>query len=175
MIRTRSIIKNLSYDTLVKQGIIPDLTPLIQQVPTTIAVKRYPPFIYANKDEERFTFFGMLFEYIIRAGLRINLQQTFDLGIDPNINNTSDIVEYLKIYETEHNMYDVSQAALVLTSALFEKNVYTQHDIKNYIPTIINIIKEIITKWHLCDDYLTKNFLINHSLVILISPLINVS
>lgn len=84
MIRTRAIIKNLSYDKLVMEGIIPDLLPLSSQSPTTIATKRYPPFVYSNKNEDKFSFFGMLLDYVIRAGLRVNLTRKIDLGTDPN-------------------------------------------------------------------------------------------
>lgn len=55
MIRTRAVIEHLSYDTLVKQGVIPNVYALIEQSPTAVAVKRYPPFVYTKKD---FTFFG---------------------------------------------------------------------------------------------------------------------
>lgn len=50
MIRTRAIIEHLSYDDLVKQSIIPDLLPFIGQSQTTIATKRYAPFVYASKN-----------------------------------------------------------------------------------------------------------------------------
>lgn len=159
MIRTRAITDKLPYDMLVKDGIIPDLLPLINQSKTTITTKKYPPFVYAVKD---YAFFGMLLDYIIRAGLRINLQQKIELGTDPvvqNVQNFSDdeminIATHINIYETSSNIYDIAKSALILTSTLYGKTSYDQEQIQNYIPTIINIIKELIIKWNLYGMYL---------------------
>jgi hypothetical protein len=91
MIRTRTIIERLSYDKLVKQRIIPNLLPFIEQSQSTIAIKRYPPFVYSNKGDEKFSFFGVMMDYIIRAGLRINMSQKIELGVDHSV----DIIQTL--------------------------------------------------------------------------------
>ena len=67
MLRTRFVIQNLSYDDLVSQSVIPDIFPLVKT-----STKKYPPFVYRTKE---FSYFGSLADFIIRAGLRINLDQ----------------------------------------------------------------------------------------------------
>src|SRR3990170_3091728 len=79
MIRTRAIIQHLSYDILAKQGVIPDLVSVVAKAPT----KRYPPFVYKGAE---FAQFGVIMDYIVRAGLRINLRQPVELGNDPTAN-----------------------------------------------------------------------------------------
>jgi hypothetical protein len=151
MIRTRAIIKGLSYDDLVKQGVIPDILPLIGQSQTVIATKRYPPFVYAAKD---FAFFGMLMDYIIRAGLRLHLTQKIELGTDPvadiipilSDDQMVNIMGHLNNYQTSNNINDIARSALVLVSTLYGKTIYSQEEIQRYIPSIVNILKEIIEK-----------------------------
>lgn len=159
MIRTRAIIAKLSYDDLVKQGIIPDLLPLINQSQSTIATKRYPPFVYKAKD---FASFGMLFDYIIRAGLRINLKQNVELGPDPNSNYIQNLpdkemlemLSCLNRYETSTNMNEIANSSLVLTSTICGRESYTKEEIQRYVPTIVNVIKEIIAKWNALGGFL---------------------
>ena len=159
MIRTRAIIEHLSYDDLVKRGIIPDLYHLIQQSQTTVAIKRYPPFVYAVKD---FAFFGMFYDYVIRAGLRINLAQVTNLGTDPItdvIQRLSDeqmmqMMMHLSTYETSKNIHDIARTSLELTSGLYGQKSYSQENIQGYVPTIVNVIKEIVAKWNVYSGYL---------------------
>jgi len=162
MIRTRAIIQKLSYDDLVKRGIIPDLFSFIEQSETTVAIKRYPPFVYCNKEGSKFSFFGVLMDYIIRAGLRINLKQKVEIETDPITNiiqtspdeNIPNIVESLTNYETSNNINDIIRDALVLTSTLFGKSIYSHEEIQKYIPCLVNIIKDIVAKWNSYGVYL---------------------
>ena len=169
MIRTRAIIKNLSHDSLVKEGIIPDLSQIISQSPTTIAVKRYPPFVYSNDDDGKFAFFGMLLDYIVRAGLRINLAQPFVLGQDPNIDTIQELdtdkmiqaVTDLNVYETSKNMNDIVRTSLTLTSIMYDKHIYSPENIQKYVPTVVNIMKELVAKWNVYSTYLVGTIRFN--------------
>ena len=160
MIRTCAIIKNLSYDNLVKQNIIPDLMPLINQFHAAIATKRYSPFVY--KADDAFAFFGMFMDYAIRAGLRINLTQPVELGVDPSVpfiqtlpdDKMLNIMEQLSLYETSKNINDTTHASHILTSTLFNRDPFTHGDIQSYVPTMVNIIKEIVAKWNTYISYL---------------------
>lgn len=151
MIRTRAVIERLSYDTLVKQGLIPNVYPLIEQAPTAVATKRYPPFVYQQKE---FAFFGLFWDYMVRAGLRLHLPNT-KLGTDPcaeMIQALPDaemmtMITQLSTYETGTNMHDIATAALALVSGLYGKEVYTVADIQGYVPTIVNALKELATRW----------------------------
>lgn len=152
MLHTREIITRLSYKKLLEEGVIPDILSIINKNPKVITNKRYPPFVYEAKD---FAFFGMLMDYLIRAGLRNGLSQTTELGIDPtsnNIQNLPDIelmemIKHLNIYETSKNIHDISQSALELVSFMYNKHPYNYGQINGYVPTIINIINEVIIKW----------------------------
>jgi len=159
MIHTRDIISHLSYDDLVARSIIPDLMPHISESPSVIATKRYPPFVYATKD---FSFFGMLLDYVIRAGLRINLQQPVSLGSDPNTNKIQtlpdaqmlEIAGHISRYETSKNINDIAEDSRVLTSIMYDKSPYTRAEIQSYVPTLVNVIKEVIAKWRMLQKYL---------------------
>lgn len=156
MIHTRSITEKLSYDTLVKQGVIPDVYPLIQQSATAIAVKRYPPFIYSNKHTDKFSFFGVFWDYVIRAGLRINLPNV-NLGTDPYVNavqqlpdtDMMNMMQQISKYETSKNMNDIAQSARLITSRLHGNECYSHAEIQAYVPTMVNVIKEIIARWNI--------------------------
>lgn len=159
MIRTRAIIERLSYDDLVKQGIIPDLMPFINQSPTVTVTKRYPPFVYQSKN---FSFFGIVLDYIIRAGFRINLQQKVELGTDPVIeiipalSDTAMLsaLENLGKYETSTNMNDIAGCAFELSTILCGQTSYTIEMIAGYVPTLVNIMKELVAKWTYFVSYL---------------------
>lgn len=161
MIRTRAITDHLDYDNLVARGIIPDIVPSIQ--PTALTVKRYPPFVYSCQDDDKFSFFGMFMDYIIRAGLRVNLTQSVELGIDTNAEAIQtlpdtkmlEIMDHLNKYETSRNMNDIAQAALVLTSMMYGKSLFNREQIQGYVPTLVNIVKEIINHWNILGTYLT--------------------
>lgn len=159
MIRTRAVIEHLSYDTLVKQGVIPNVYALIEQSPTAVAVKRYPPFVYTKKD---FTFFGVFWDYMIRAGLRLYLPKT-ELGVDPctemiqTLPDTEmlEMIRHLSIYETGTNVHDLAQSALTLTSGLYRNKLYNPADIQGYVPTIVNVIKEVVNRWNVYAEQLS--------------------
>ena len=144
----REIIKNVSYDYLVKTKLIPELL-------CNNCIKKYPPFVYSNKDDDKFSYFGMLIDYIVRGGLRINIKQSVDLGIDPTCNSIEQFSEdkilnavtQLNIYETSSNIYDITTAALYLVSILYDKKVYMDDNVKTYVPSIINMIKALVAKW----------------------------
>lgn len=151
MIHTRSVVEKLSYDALVKQGVIPDVYPLIQQSPTATAVKRYPPFVYKAKE---FSFFGMFWDYVVRAGLRMNL-----LDVKCGVDSYTEMVQSLpdaemlammaeiSSYESSNNMNDIARTALTITSQLYNGKPYTQGEIQGYVPTMVNVIKELINRW----------------------------
>jgi len=169
MIRTRSITDNLSYDDLLKQGLIPDLCSVVNQSPNAIASKRYPPFVYKSKD---YSFFGMFMDYAIRAGLRINLTQTIDIGTDPIIDviqqlpdhEMSILLEQLHMYQTSKNVNVVAQSSLTLTSNLYKKSPIPKDDIQKYVPTLVNVIKSIVAKWNLYSSYLDGTIKFNSEL-----------
>jgi len=58
MLRVREIIKDLSYDHLLSEGIIPDIITPMENYPNTMLVKKYSPFVYACKSQSNFSFFG---------------------------------------------------------------------------------------------------------------------
>ena len=157
MIRTRAIISRLSYDALVTQDIIPNMIPLLSD--SVMVVKRYPPFVYANKD---FSFFGMLLDYIIRATLRTKLNQKIDLGKDPILDilpklpdtQMLELMSQLSIYETSTNINDIAKAALSLITAMYNTPAYTPEQIQGYIGTLVNMTKEISDKWAYFATYL---------------------
>ncbi len=162
MIRTRAIIPHFSYDDLVKQNIIPDLHSSIEQSPNVIATKRYSPFVYSNPNENKFTFFGMFYDYVIRAGLRINLIQPVELGTDPVAEIIQQLpdVEMLRImnsmtkYTTSKNLYDIALSSLELTSCLYGTQCYSATEIGSHVGTITNVIKDIIARWNYYAVYL---------------------
>lgn len=165
MIRTRSIIKNLSYDDLLNRGLIPDLVSSINQSPTANTVKRYPPFVYKNKC---YSFMGVIIDYVIRAGLRINLDQKIDLGIDPITDifcNLSEIelssaIASLEIYQTSRNINDVVNSSFDICCIGGEAE-FDRTEIAKYVPTIVNMIKEITTKWKNYGEHLSGTISFN--------------
>lgn len=160
MIHVRDLIANLSYDKLLEYNLIPDLHGAVMNNNNIIANKRYPPFVYQRQD---FSFFGMLLDYIIRAGLRINLQQAIDIGIEPNLEKIQTLEEEkmmelickVNVYESSKNFNDVVKAALEIVNFMYERESYTNDEIKGYIPTLVNIIKELVAKWQYYQCYLT--------------------
>lgn len=157
MIRTRQIIKNISYDELVQQQVIPDIYPLV-----TTENKRYPPFVYKTKD---FSYFGVLADFIIRAGLRINLSQEVDLGTEeivefmPTFTDELMItaLEHINTYQTSTNINDIINSVYFLAGS----SRIELKDIQSYIPTYVNIIKEIIAKWNYYITYLSGKVIFN--------------
>lgn len=170
MIRVRQITDKLSYDKLCSDGIIPDLMSLINVNLQVIATKRYPPFVYKTKN---FSFFGMLMDYIIRAGLRINLNKKMELGQDPTSELITTLPEaemisktiLLNVYETSNNINDIVRASFELTTLLYGYTDYNYEDIQSYIPTIVNIIKALTKKWLYFNTYLDGFVKYNYELI----------
>ena len=164
MLRLRSITDNLSYDSLLSLGVIPDLYSLI--VESNPPTKRYPPFVYSSNN---YPFFGMLWDYIIRASLRINLPEKIDLGIDPVTSIIPSLpdsemllaLDSLHTYQTSTNINLIASSSLSLTSYLFGLSPYSPKDIQSYIGTIINTMKELMLKWSLYSKYLSGPILFN--------------
>ena len=106
--------------------------------------------------------FGLIMDYIIRAGLRINLQQTINLGVDPVSNilplltdpEIIDVTESLSIYESSKNLNDIMKVSLKLASTLLGPTNFTYDILSKYVPTSVNIIKAIIEKWQYYSFYL---------------------
>ena len=142
-IHVRDIISKLSYTSLVEQRIIPDVKSMLQ--PAVLVSKRYPPFVYAGKD---FSFFGMYMDFVIRAGLRIKLQQTVHLGTEP--------VEHMSthLYQNTTNMNDVASSSLQLVSAMYGTTPYSKEQMYSYVATTVNIMKELVAQWIVYQYYL---------------------
>jgi deoxyribonuclease-4 len=159
MLHVRELISNLSYDKLLQYNLIPDLHDVILDTESVVAVKRYPPFVYQKQD---FSFFGMLLDYIIRAGFRINLEQKINLGIEPNLEQIQtlpeeemiDLICQLNIYESSKNVYDIVKSALKLVNLMYGRESYSQEQLQGYVPTLINIMKELVVKFRYYQDYL---------------------
>lgn len=130
MIRVRAIIPRLSYDDLVASSVIPDLCSVIPIYPT----KRYPPFVYKSKD---FAGFGVLMDYVVRAGLRINYPA--DLGIEPCGSDHPS----LSTYSTTTNYNDIMTSSANLINSSFDKG-----DLQKYVGVSVNINKELSAKWN---------------------------
>lgn len=160
MIRTRAVIERLDYDRLVERGVIPDMLAFLAGYPGAMAVKRYSPFVYSTKC---FSFFGMMMDYIVRAGLRSKLTQPVDVGVDP----VSDLIpqlpddrllvaiEDLATYETSTNMHDIVRCSRNLTSILYGEEPISLADATKYVPTGVNIMKDLVQKWTYFSTYLT--------------------
>lgn len=160
MMHVRELITNLSYDKLLEYNLIPDLHGAVMNNNNVIANKRYPPIVYQRQD---FSFFGMLLDYIIRAGLRINLSQAIDIGIEPNLEKIQILPEEkmmemickVNVYESSKNINDITKAALEIINFMYERESYTKEEIQGYIPTLVNIVKELVVKWQYYQCYLT--------------------
>lgn len=166
MIRTRAITDKLPHDDLVKQGIIPDIVSIISQYPQITTIKRYPPFVYKSQE---YAMFGMIMDYVVRAGFRINLQQHVELGIDPVSSIISSLedndmiaaAQILNKYETSENINDIMTSSLKLSTILMGNTSLTDDILAKYVPTAVNIIKEIITKWNYYSEYIGANVKFN--------------
>ena len=158
-IHTRSITDKLKYPKLLKKGIVPNVLKLMESYPNAYTIKKFPKFVYDNK---AMAHYGMLFDYIIRAGLRAQLKNTqVDLGIDPILNliqtlpeeQMLSLVELLSKYETSTNIYDITSSSLEIINLLYNNHNITMDDFKSSIGTITNIIKEIVNKWNQYGPY----------------------
>ena len=169
MLRVREIIKDLSYDHLLSEGIIPDIITPMENYPNAMCIKKYPPFVYSCKSKSNFSFFGYFMEYIVRAGFRIYLDQKINHGIDPIINRVESLSEQelsdlhfdISIYESGNNINDVTMSAYNIVSILYEEFLFDIDNIKKYIPTIVNVIKELIVKWNNLNHCLNGEILYN--------------
>lgn len=102
-------------------------------------------------------------EYVVRAGFRINLQQPTELGVDPTAEAIPDLdepqmleaLDTLSTYETSNNMNDIARCSLGLTSILYTETTITREEAAKYVPTFVNIVKELVAKWTYFGYYLS--------------------
>lgn len=169
MLRVREIIKDLAYDHLLSEGIIPDIITPMENYPNAMSVKKYPPFVYSCKSKSNFSFFGYFMEYIVRAGFRIHLDQKIDHGAEPIMNMVESLSEQelhdlffdVSIYESCNNIHDMTMSAYNMVSRLYEEFLFEANHIEKYVPTIINTIKELAVKWNNLDECLKGELLYN--------------
>ena len=151
MIRVRQITDHLSYADLLRQGLIPDVVQCFQQ-DKVVAVKRYSPFVYQSKD---FPGFGIFMDYLVRAVLRTHLAQPFDLGVDPVSERIASwpeeqalaVAGLLSGYETSTNINDLARISRELAALFCGRESFSVADIQKYVPTMVNIGKELATRW----------------------------
>jgi len=169
-IRTRQISDKLSYPSLVKKGLIPDVMQLLDSYPNACTCKRHPPFVYKNKSMAEY---GMVFDYIIRAGFRSYLPGTkFDLGVDPLVNiiqslNDDEMIKtatLLSKYETSTNLYDIVLASYKMVEMTFGNPGFDCKDLSSNIGNITNIIKALSEKWKLYSPYFKGNVKYNYEI-----------
>jgi hypothetical protein len=169
MLRTREIIKHLSYDHLLSEGIIPDIISPMEKYPNAMSIKKYPPFVYSSKSKSNFSFFGYFMEYIVRAGFRIYLDQKINHGIEPITDiiqslpesQMLNIMQNVSIYETCNNINDMTISAYNIVSILYGEFLFEINNINKYVPTIVNTIKELIIKWNNLDHCLNGEISFN--------------
>lgn len=121
-VRVRQVLKELTYRSLVRRELIPDLLVLLEQTPNLLTIKRYPPFVYGSKD---YSGFGVVMETIVQNGFRIYLKQPISPE-GPYSKNFNEIVT---------GAY--SEASPVFDLASFHK----------YIPSMVNMVKELSIAW----------------------------
>lgn len=151
MIRVRQITDNLSYHELLNHSIIPDFSPQFANYPDAFLPKKYSPDIYRLK---AFSFYGFLMDYIIRAGLRINLNLHVQNESDPVFRNpaftSSDPQELSFIvnkYQDTKNLNDVVSSSIHLCSVLCGQNPFPPDFFKTKVGTFVNILKVLTSKW----------------------------
>jgi deoxyribonuclease-4 len=120
-VRVRQILKNLTYRSVLRRDLIPDLVSLFEQTPQVLISKRHPPFVYKCKD---FSGFGVVMETIIQNGFRLHLKQP----ILPKI--------------SVKNLYDSATQAHLEAEPGFNLESF-----QKYVPTMINIVKELCAVW----------------------------
>jgi deoxyribonuclease-4 len=120
-VRVRQVLKNLTYKSLLRRNLIPDLVALFEQTPQVLISKRHPPFVYQSKD---FSGFGVVMETVIQNGFRIHLKQP----IIPS--------------EEVKNLYDIATEAYMETQPEWDLKVF-----QKYVPNMINIVKELCAVW----------------------------
>lgn len=160
MIRLRVLLEGLSYDDLVRRGVIPDLVSVMAQTPTLMVAKRYSPFVYASK---AYSEYGMFMDYVVRAGLRSRLPGPFDLGTDPVAPLIPELpaevmasaVNALHVYQTSNNMNDIARYAHQLVTLLYQHSDLPEAQLQASVPTLVNICKELAAKWTVFAPYLT--------------------
>lgn len=134
MLHVREVISDLDYSDLVKRQVVPNLIKGFQTYESIGIRKRYPPFVYKDKD---YSFFGMFMDYCIRCLLSLYLDQEF-VNIPCNSKNPNDIARYCNKH----------------VASLYQREPYDQKDIDKYVGTLINITKELVQKWKKFKDRL---------------------
>ena len=121
MLRTRDLITHLNYNELVHDGYIPHIKNNILEQSHVRDIRKYPAKIYSNKS---FAHFGLLMDYIIRAGLRNTLPNEFySSGGEhcrcslPNICEHHSIIDDVTeiMYRTVTNISDTIPLAMKIT------------------------------------------------------------
>lgn len=146
MIRLRSLLEDLSYDDLVRQGVIPDLVSVL--APALLVTKRYAPFVYASK---AYSEYGMFMDYVVRAGLRTRISNSVDWGSNPTVAN----VDALHKYQTSNNFNDIVRSAHQLVTEMYEGSQLSESDLQASVPILVNICKALAQKWETFAPYLT--------------------
>ncbi|CAK7994801.1 Hypothetical protein POVR1_LOCUS325 [uncultured virus] len=115
--RVREVILGLSYDDLVRQEIIPDLLSSFK-----VTTKRYSPFVYVNKN---FSFFGMLMDYWVRAGLTSIPGLEIDLGSEPTEGLAAK--EDIALYRTSKTVSKSVLAVLRIVRSLMTRKLGSRY------------------------------------------------
>lgn len=58
-------------------------------------------------------------------------------------------------------MHDIARTSLELTSSLYGHKSYKFEDIQGYVPTLVNIMKELVSKWNVYGTYLNGTIRFN--------------
>lgn len=129
--RVRTIIPILNYETLLSNGVIPDLDECF---PAEIfEVRKYPPFVYKTR---AFDHFGLLVDYLVRGALRIQSKyEIFDEHLNDNI------------YHTTNNINEMAEAARLIVDQIYGTSSFTKAEIQSYVPILVNITKSLMTGW----------------------------
>lgn len=160
MIRVRQIIETLSYDDLVARAVIPDLVAATTLTATANVTKKYPPFIYASKHPQRFSYYGMFMDYFTRAGLHLKLGQAFDFGVDPASGIPENVLD-LSIYEASTNLFDIAGACVRLCTSLYHEQILDVAAVQAHIGQLTNILKGLTQKWQSFGPHLSGKVCLN--------------
>lgn len=126
--RVTEITSTLKYKSLVNREMIPDILPFFD-----VASRKFPPFVYKTKD---FAFFGMLMDYWVRVGFKKDFN--VELGKEP-----SGSKEDIEKYQSATSISQACLPALNIVRQIMGREGFSKEDIINYIPTLVNLSKEL--------------------------------
>lgn len=152
MVRTREIIKGVSYDDLLKEGIIPDIVYMVKNNKSAMTVKTYPEFI---KKRKLYAFFGLVMDYVIRASIRINIDQKVDLGKDPMLDMSNMLANEAKVvfqqiflnYCVSDDFTTIALMSFFLCALTSEKACEELQNVQPYIQNMEKMANSVINKW----------------------------